>query len=178
LLVGFLGIVLIFYDQLTATRFETMTILGSVAIIVSAVGASISTLIVKKHLSSMNTAVLNLYQLLMGIIFLVLLSAVFESPVQVKWSWRVILAVLYMGVMASAVAFVINYRLLKQMSAISLSMIVYIIPLVALATDFLIYNEILPFRSFAGMVVIFGGIWLSQWNKHGLPGFRRITGKR
>jgi len=67
-----------------------------------------------------------------------------------------------MGVIASAAAFLVYYKLLKQMSAVSLSFTIYIIPLIALLVDYLIYGEVLRMRSLVGMIIIFSGIWLSQ----------------
>jgi hypothetical protein len=66
------------------------------------------------------------------------------------------------GILASAAAFVVYYKLLKQMSAVSLSFTIYIIPLVALSADYLFYGEVLHLRSVMGMAIIFAGIWLSQ----------------
>jgi drug/metabolite transporter (DMT)-like permease len=51
------------------------------------------------------------------------------------------------------------------MSAISLSLMIYIIPLVALGTDYLFYGQVLSLRSFIGMAIIFSGIGFSQMNR-------------
>jgi drug/metabolite transporter (DMT)-like permease len=164
LLLGLGGILLVFYDQLVKTRFDLMVILASVAIVLSAAAAAASTVIVKKHLSRMNTVRLSFHQLWIGAFFLVLITGIAEhSHLQrVQLTPRVLLAVVYMAVMASAAAFLVYYKLLQQMSAVSLSFTIYIIPLVALLADYLIYGEVLHLRSFVGMIIIFSGIWLSQ----------------
>ena len=164
---GFAGILLVFLDQLILTRFEFKVILASAAIILGAVFAALPTVIIKKHLTQMRPEILSFYQMVAGTFFLVLMGLLTEDIHQVQLSLRVAAALLYMAVMSSAIAFVVYYSLLKNMSAISLSLMIYIIPLVALLGDWLIYRKVLHFRSILGMVIIFAGISLSQgWKRN------------
>lgn len=165
LAVGLGGTFIVFYDQLVLTRFSSLVILASGAIVLSAVCAAAATVMVKKFLPDMNPVRLTFHQLWMGTVFLVLIAVLTENPRQIQLTPRVTLAMLYMGVLASAVAFVVYYRVLKEMSAVSLSFIIYIIPLVALLGDFLFYGQVLSLRSFVGMMIIFSGIWLSRGRK-------------
>jgi drug/metabolite transporter (DMT)-like permease len=164
MLLGLVGILMVFYDQLLKTRFDLMVILASIAIVLSAAAAAAATVIIKKYLSRMNTVRLSFHQLWLGTVFLVLITGIAEhsSLHRVQLTPRVFLAMVYMGVIASAAAFLVYYKLLKQMSAVSLSFTIYIIPLVALLVDYLIYGEVLQMRSIVGMIIIFAGIWLSQ----------------
>ncbi len=162
LTLGLLGIVIVFYDQVAVTRFSPLVILASVLVLVAAIGAAVATVIIKKYLSAMDHVKLSFHQMLLGTIMLIILSVIFEDITSVTLNSRILIAMVYMGVVASAMAFVIYYRLLKNMSAVSLSFIIYIIPIVALLTDYVVYGELLSFRSFIGMVVIFAGIWFSR----------------
>jgi len=162
LLLGMSGILLVFYDQLVITRFSLMVILASIAVVVSAISAAAATVIVKKYLTHMNHVCLSFHQLWIGTFFLVLIAVITENPHKVQLSARVLMALVYMGILASAAAFVVYYKLLKEMSAVSLSFTIYIIPLVALSADYLFYGEVLHLRSVMGMTIIFAGIWLSQ----------------
>ena len=55
LLIGFLGIIFVFYDQMLITNFDGIIIWASLAIIASAIGAALSFVMVKKFLSEMET---------------------------------------------------------------------------------------------------------------------------
>ncbi len=165
LTVGLMGIMVVFYDQVAVTKFNTLVIMASCAVLVGAIGAALSTVVVKKYLEKMNTVKLTFHQMVMGTIMLGILSAIFEWGRPVELNLRIGLVMLYMGAIASAAAFVYYYQLLQRMSAVSLSFIIYVIPLVALVTDYFVYDEILRFRSFIGMVIIFTGIWLSMLDK-------------
>jgi len=162
ILIGFLGIMVIFFDQLIMTEFSLKVILAIISIILGALFAALPTVIIKKHLTQLKPEVLTFYQMTIGTFFLLLLGVGTENLQMVHLSMRIILVLLYMGLMASAAAFVVYYLLLKHMSAISLSLTIYVIPLVALLGDYLFYGQILSPRSFLGMATIFLGIWLSQ----------------
>jgi len=62
----------------------------------------------------------------------------------------------------SALAFVLYYRLLQSMSAVTISLIIYVTPLVALVGDFLLFDKTIALRSLAGMAIIFAGIAATQ----------------
>jgi drug/metabolite transporter (DMT)-like permease len=162
LLVGFGGVLIVFFDQLVRTKFNVMVILASLAILVAAISAAMSTVVIKKYLPRMNSIQLTFHQLVWGSLFLVLLGLGFEDPAKIRLDARVVTSVLYMGIIASALAFVVYYKLLQNMSAISLSLIIYIIPIVALFSDYLFFKKIPSLHSFIGMLVIFSGIWLSR----------------
>jgi drug/metabolite transporter (DMT)-like permease len=159
---GFSGIIVVFFDQLILTRFKPVVILASLAVVAAAASAGISTVIVKKYLIQMNATVLTLYQLLLGTVVLVILGPVFEGFGQYQLGPRVLAAVLYLGIVGSAFAFVLFYWLLQRMSPISLSLIIYITPLVALAFDYMIFAEVISLRALTGMCIIFAGIWMTN----------------
>lgn len=161
-IVGLSGVILIFYDQLLLTNYELMVIMAIIAVIVSAAVAAISTLIVKKHLHHVATAPLTLHQMLWGLIFLFMLSLLMGETTTITINLKVVGAVLYLAAFGSAVAFVLYYWLLRELSAITLSFIIYITPVVAIIADWFVFGETIALKTFMGMLLIFGGIALSQ----------------
>ncbi len=161
-MIGFGGVVLIFYEQLLQTNYQFIVVLAVVAIIVSAAAAAISTLIVKKHLNHIATVPLTLHQMLWGVISLFVISFLMGETTNVNINLRVGGAVLYLGVFGSAAAFVMYYWLLKKLSAVTLSFIIYITPIVAILADWLVFGETIALKTFVGMLLIFAGIALSQ----------------
>lgn len=161
-LIGFSGVVLIFYDHLLLTNYEQLVIFAIIAVIVSAAAAAYSTLIVKKHLSHISTGPLTLHQMFWGLLSLSIISFAFGETTNININWQVAAAVFYLGAIGSAVAFVLYYWLLKKISAITLSFIIYITPVVAIFADWLIFDETIALKTFMGMLLIFCGIALSQ----------------
>ena len=162
LLIGFAGIVTVFYDQLLLTDFNRMVIFGSLAIIIGAAGGAMSVVIVKKYLYKMNPIALSFHQMFIGVVFLALFGFMAENPAHLHFNMRIFIAVLYLGAVGSALAFALYYWLLQTTSAITLSLIIYITPIVAVIGDYFFYGETLHIRTFIGMTIIFAGIAVTQ----------------
>jgi putative membrane protein PagO len=161
-MIGFSGVVIIFYEQLLRTNYELIIVIAIIAVIVAAASAATSTLIVKKHLGHISTAPLTLHQMFWGLLSLFIISFSFQETTDVNVNWQVAAAVLYLGAVGSALAFVLYYWLLKKISAITLSFIIYITPVVAIFADWLVFGETIALKTFVGMLLIFAGIALSQ----------------
>ncbi len=168
LLLGFVGIIIIFYQQVLLTRFTTMVMLATAAVVLSALSAAVSLVLVKKYLTGINTVSLTFHQMIWGVISLggvAFLNGEFQRIVVTA---RAGLAVLYLGAVGSALAFGLYYSLLKKMSAITLSYIIYITPLVAIFTEWLFLDEAITWQTLLGTGIIFAGIALSQTNRFNL----------
>ena len=161
-ILGFWGVLIIFYDQLLVTNFNFLVSMAVLAIIVSSASAALATIIVKKYLNHINSVPLTLHQIVWGVISLLAISLVSGEINYIQINTRVAIAVIYLGAFGSAVAFVMFYWLLKKTSAISLSFIVYITPVVALIADWLFFGETIAVKTFIGMLLIFSGIFLAQ----------------
>ncbi len=172
LLLGFFGIFIVFYDQLVRTQFNNKILMASIAIIISAASGALSTVMIKKFLSHMNTFTLTIFQLIWGTLFLGIYSTLGEDLSQVSFTFKAVTAVVYLGILGSAVAFVVFYKLLQHMGAITLSLIIYITPLVAVFVDYLFFGEFLSLRALIGTCTIFTGIWITQLTKDRLNRLR------
>jgi drug/metabolite transporter (DMT)-like permease len=162
LLLAFCGITLIFYDQLLVTEFSGLVFWASLAIIFSALSAAFSLVMVKKYLSEVPTVALTLHQMVWGIIILGIIGLLRGEAANIHLTTRVVASVFYLGAIGSALAFVLFYSLLKEMSAITLSSIIYVTPLVAILVGWILLDETITLRILAGTFIIFGGIALSQ----------------
>jgi drug/metabolite transporter (DMT)-like permease len=167
IMLGFIGILIVFFNQLVQTQFNNMVIMGSVAIIIGAAGGAMAVVIIKKYASTANPVAITLHQMVLGVGYLILLGLMFEDYSAIELNKRIVGAVLYLGLFGSAIAFTIYYWLLKNWSAITLSTIIYITPVVAIIFDYIILGETISPRSIVGAIVIFSGIatsQLHQWN--------------
>lgn len=166
LVVGFVGIIIVFYDQLMTTDFNRMIIFATLAIITGAAGGAMAVVIIKKYLPEMHPITLSFHQMLQGLFFLAVLGLLLEHPSAIHLNRRVLTAVVYLGMVGSALAFGLYYWLLQQVSAITLSLIIYITPVMALLFDYLIYGEVIQPQAVVGMLVIFTGIGLTELERY------------
>jgi len=166
LLIGFIGITVTFYDQLLKTHFESKIIFATLAIVLGAAGGALATVLVKKYLSEINSVSLSLHQMIWGVVGLSLFGLFRGEFSQIHPDLEVVLAVLYLGAIGSALAFVLYYWLLKKIGAISLSVIIYVTPIVALFADWLYFGEKIGIRTVIGMLLIFTAIALTQLHQY------------
>ena len=160
-LLGFAGTLVVFIEQVQATRFDARISLASLAIILSALAAALSLVITKKFLSEVNTLSLTLHQMLWGTLSLAVTGFFLGEFRAFELTLKVGAAVFYLGAFGSALAFVLYYQLLKKMSSISLSYIIYITPLVALGAGYLLLGETLTWQTLLGTGIIFTGVFFS-----------------
>ncbi|MEJ2048568.1 MAG: EamA family transporter [Calditrichota bacterium] len=164
LTLAIVGIAIVFLDQLLITQFERTVMMGTLAIILGAAGGSMSVVIIKKYLTGVNSVSLSFHQMLQGVIYLMFFSLVAENYSDFHPNLRVILAVIYLGLFGSAIAFALYYWLLQKVSAITLSLIIYITPIVAIVVDYFMFDQVIEFRAIIGMLIIFSGIAFVEMN--------------
>ena len=113
--------------------------------------------------------------MLWGVLILGIIGLLRGEAAQISLTPRVILSVVYLGAIASALAFVLYYSLLKEMSAVTLSSIIYVTPLVAIFIGWILLDEAITLRILIGTAVIFGGIATAQAGEyHKISKARRL----
>jgi len=162
LLLGLTGVTIVFFDQLLLTQFDRNVMQGAGAIVAGAAGGAMSVVLIKKHLFKVNPVSLSFHQMAQGVLFLLFFSLLLEDHHGIHISLRVMSAVIYLGAAGSALAFALYYWLLQEWSAITLSLIIYITPLVALVVDYLVFGEVIQPEAVLGMLIIFSGLVFVQ----------------
>jgi drug/metabolite transporter (DMT)-like permease len=166
LLLGFVGVGATFYRDLFDEVPEGTVFWATLAVLMSAAAGALATVLTKKHLSVVRPVSLTLNQMLVGALLLLLVAFSREEFGQATWGARTLLGLVYLGSIASALAFTLYYWLLQRMSAITLSSMIYILPLVAVGTEWLVYGEVLTLQAMLGMVLIFLGIAVAELPKY------------
>ncbi|TNC28765.1 DMT family transporter [Amycolatopsis alkalitolerans] len=80
-----------------------------------------------------------------------------------------VLAVVMLGVFSTGIAFALNYRLLATESAVAVSMVGYLIPVVSVVLGTIVLHEALNARVLGGMVVVLAGVALTRLKRAGDP---------
>jgi drug/metabolite transporter (DMT)-like permease len=162
MITGFSGIVIIFSENLSF-NFSSQ-LLGSAAVVLSAVLQSTVVIAVKKYGRHIHHTSLNYIPMIIGVLCFFLFSYFMED-------WRLIhptvkgsLAILYLGVFGSVIAFTSYYWLLKKISVLALSLVAFITPVVAIISGWLFLNEQLSAREISGSVVVLFGLVINNLN--------------
>ena len=162
LLLGFLGVFLTFQEDLGGAGKGSLVLLATLAVLLSSVAAALSSVIVKKRLSFVHPVQLTFHQMCPGLGSLLLLSFLASEFSRVTITPRSFAAVLYLGWAASALAFVLYYWLLQKWSAVSVSLLIYFNPLVAVLCGWILLGETLSRGAIAGSGFVLAGVLLSQ----------------
>ncbi|MHB2153980.1 DMT family transporter [Calditrichota bacterium GD2] len=158
ILTGFLGVVIIFHDQLNITH--PYGIYGMIAVLISPAFSALGTIVGKKARAKFHPVTLNTFPILYAALTLFLLHLATESGQTATYDLNAILSLLYLALLGTALAFVLYFWLLKTTSAVLMSLITFVTPPLALFWGWLIRDEQISWQLVAGMVIIFAGIGL------------------
>ena len=165
LLLGFAGIVLIFVPLLNQGENSVIGIVSVLGMAISyAVGGLINQHVIFKKMTV--TFETNLFQQnLSSVLILAAISLSLESwpAVHSVLNLKVMLAFLYLGVIATAVAWMIYFYLIREWGAVRASSVMYIVPVLAILWD-LLFLHLTPTRDeLIGTLAILIGVTLIQW---------------
>jgi drug/metabolite transporter (DMT)-like permease len=158
-LLGFIGVAVIFSDQLTIAGKGAL--LGSIALVLSAFFGSYGNVLVKAYGTQIDPFVLAAGQMLCGFPPLLALGIATEgSPFGLRWTPLAILSLAYLVIIGSVIAFTLFYWLVRHMDVTNTMLIALVTPVVAVLLGMIVLHEQLNWRLFAGAACIISGIGL------------------
>jgi drug/metabolite transporter (DMT)-like permease len=157
LVIGFLGVVLISYDSL---QTSPNLFLGSVLTIVASFASAYGLILHKKHHANANIFVAATVQMALGGLLLLPMALIFERLSDFAVTTASVGSVLYLAVFGTVVAFLGYYWLLTHMKAVTVSMIAFVTPLIAILVGEVLAHETLSVYIYIGTGMILGGMLL------------------
>lgn len=133
--------------------------LGALAMLGAAACYALSSFVVKRY-RGLTSAAVSFISIGVGAVMTLPLAAA-TAPGELP-GLRATLAVLALGVVGTAAAFVIFYKLIAETGAARASLVSYLAPGVALAYGALLLDEAITVASVAGLVLILGGVALAS----------------
>ncbi|GAB4252684.1 MAG: DMT family transporter [Acidobacteriota bacterium] len=162
LVIAFTGVVVTFSEDF-AGLLGDVTVVSAAAVVVGAAGGALATVLVKKRLCHLHPVSLTLWQMVLGAAGLCGAGLLLGEGRAIIWNDRAILGLVYLGVVASALAFTLYYWLLRHSPAVTVSSMIFVTPIVALWGDFLIYGTPITLETLLGMGLVFLGIIFSEF---------------
>ncbi|MFN2578379.1 MAG: DMT family transporter [Pyrinomonadaceae bacterium] len=158
-LMGVLGVAIIFSDQLTIAGH--MALLGSVALVASAFFGSYSNVLVKAYAAKIDPQVLAAGQMMFGFPPLLITGILAEgNPFRFHWTAMAVTSLAYLVIVGSVIAFALYYWLVRHMEVTKTMLIALVTPVVAVILGMIVLHERLNWRLFAGGACIISGIGL------------------
>jgi drug/metabolite transporter (DMT)-like permease len=154
---GVCGVGVVFSNQLAISGRQALA--GCVGMVLSAFFAAYSNVLVKTHGRKLNPAVIAAFQMLFGLVPLLLYGLAFEAnPLRLRWTALAISCLLYLAVVGSVVAFLLYYWLMQNMDVTKTMLISLVTPVVAVILGMLVLDEQLSWRTLVGGAMIIAGI--------------------
>jgi len=162
-IVAFAGVAAIFWRDLASAQVSMMqfSLLGSLAIVGSAASGAVGNVVAKRYASGIDPSANVLIQSVVGAVSLLFVSIVTERGSVLKLVPTVIAAVLYLGVVGSALALVGWYWLLTRTTATNSSLVLFVTPVVALILGWLVLQEVVEPVVALGTFLILSGVYLT-----------------
>ena len=161
-LIGFSGIILLFFDKVIINIdnyiYALITILGSTFYCIG----GLLTLKLKNKVNENVTTSTTLW----SVIFLLPFSMVFETPWNSNPTLQSTLALLYLGVIATGLAWLIRFRILTVNGLVFQTQVAYLIPIFGIIFGFFIMDEEITWRVVLSLVVILVGIYIFKKNSY------------
>lgn len=156
ILLGFLGIILVFGHQVQWSGGNTL--LGMILVFLSSGIQALNLIGIKKYAPSVSAFQLNMIPMGIGAILQFVYSFLFEDWTKINFDATGIAMILYLAIFGSVIVFVVYWWLLSQVTAVTLSLTAFITPIIAVVLGLTIAGEQLNFWIYFGGCVTLIGI--------------------
>jgi drug/metabolite transporter (DMT)-like permease len=159
ILVGMAGTAILFWPDEKLSGLKALAMLAALG---ASLAAAINLVMMKKYSRHTDIYVLNALGMTIGAACLLTLSLMAESHAQVSWSWDNIMALLYLSLFGTVAAFLVYYRLIKEMDATALSLVTLICPLIALGLGWVFLKERMTAGAGMGIAIVLLGVAIAS----------------
>jgi drug/metabolite transporter (DMT)-like permease len=158
-LLGVFGVGVIFSNQLTLAGPRALA--GCVAIVISAIGAAYSNVLVKAYGGKFEPTTIAATQMTFGLIPMLVIGLATEgNPLQLRWTTTAIFSLLYLAIVGSVIAFILYYWLVQHMDVTKTMLIALVTPMFAVLLGLVVLDERLNWRTLVGAALIMSSIAL------------------
>ena len=157
--VGFCGVLVLVIAELLETGPGGMK--GQIAIITAGISYSISSVMIRRisHLPSV-TATASI--LLSASVYMLPLAFILEQPINYDANLLAVLSIVCLGVVATALAYVIRLGIIRDNGAVFMSQVGYLVPLFGVFWGWLLLSEALEAKTLIALGTILVGIAITR----------------
>ena len=164
ILVGFSGILFLFLDKIIINEnnyiFALITILGSTFY---SIGGILTIQIKNKGNENVTTSTT-----IWSLIFLLPMSFLLEKPWLATPSLESTISLLYLGIVATGLAWLIRFRILSVNGLVFQTQVAYLIPIFGVIFGYFLMDEVITWRVIVSLSIIVLGIYIVKKNNKGL----------
>jgi len=172
LLLGYAGVIVIVYPGLAASTGSQIS--GELALVGSTIAYGIGAVFARAKMRGLRPMIPAVFQVGFAFVIISVLALVRERPLEVAWNLDAVIAVVWLGIFGSGLAYLANFRLLARIGATRTSILAYFLPIVGIVSGALMFGETIDQYVLIGTAMVIGGVALVNSRM----GERRIFGRR
>ena len=162
LLIGFAGVVILMSKDLGAS---SSSILGQLAVVLACVFYSGSSVFARRTTEDTPAILRSAGPLLSATAIMWLATFLVERPVKIPHLGVTWIALLFLGVLGSGLAFVLSYYLLHEIGPTRTSMVTYLFPIGGVILGVIFLGEKLSWQLLAGSVLVIASLAVVNWRQ-------------
>ncbi len=160
LLIGFAGVIVLMSKDIGTSP---SSVLGQIAVIVASAFYAGSAVYVRKTTEDTPGILRSAIPLLSATATMWLGAFLFESPVKIPQLGITWVALLFLGVIGSGLAFVLAYYLIHEIGPTRMTMVTYLFPLGGVILGVTFLHEQLTWQLITGAVLIIASLAVANW---------------
>ncbi|MCP3914110.1 MAG: EamA family transporter [bacterium] len=154
--VGFAGVLLLLETDVRAVGADAVPV--ALLLLLSPAISAVGTTYVKRHGAGVSSALLNRNGMWIGAMLLGVFAMLLEADAAGTWSASAVGSVVYLAVVGTVVTFGLYFWALRHAPAYQLSLIAYVIPMIALALGAALRDEQISVWTLSGATAILAGV--------------------
>jgi drug/metabolite transporter (DMT)-like permease len=160
LLVGFAGVVVLMSKDIGTSIGP---ILGQLAVVVACMFYAGSSVYARKSTTEASGIIRGGGPLVSSTAVMWLAAVTVESPLKIPHLAITWIALLWLGILGSGLAFILNYYLIHEIGPTRTTMVTYLFPLGGLILGVVFLHELLTWQLIAGAVLIVASLAVANW---------------
>jgi drug/metabolite transporter (DMT)-like permease len=163
LLTGFVGVLLLVTRDTGKVNFQT-NVLGQVAVLAAAVAYAGSAVFARRTLRSISPILQSFVSVAFADFVVWLSVPFFESPIRVPEASLTWVALLWLGLLGTFLAYLLYYYLIQSVGSTRTMLVTYVLPVVGLALGVLFLGERVNLQLAIGGLFVLAGVWVVNTN--------------
>lgn len=161
LIIGFIGVVILMIKDINE---GTSTILGQLAVILACIFYAASSIIARKTTEDTPAVLRSVGSLISATVVMWVASFIFESPIKIPTLPITWIALAWLGVLGSGLAFIMLFYLIHEIGPTRTTMVTYLFPLGGVTLGTIVLNEPLTWQIITGAILIIASLVIANWN--------------
>ncbi|MGH2477103.1 MAG: DMT family transporter [Candidatus Limnocylindrales bacterium] len=170
LMVGFLGVVVLTSRGLQSGRGSDIA--GEIALLGASLSYAVGAVYSRRHMRGVRPMIPAVFQVTFAMLIAGTIALFLEQPWEARPDLEAVFSMVWLGIVGSGAAYLVNFRLLEAWGATRTTLVAYLLPIVGIVLGYLVLQEQVDARLLLGTALVIGGVGLvnSRWGRRRLFG--------